>query len=309
MQERVKPISEEKRARGYDIPVGSETDRAIVALQETNVGKSIAYALLFHAGLVVPWMLLAWASSNNALWLAAIPVVWVWTASRQRALENLVHDGSHYNWSRRNKACNDVSVNVLAAWPVMLDVREYREPHLRHHKLFDTALDPCRRREVMRGDVLAGTGTRIERLLVLAPCLWSLNAEFFRTQMSGGGGERLIRYAVWHGLVFGVPLAVKFGPWLAVVAWVTCWLVPQMLVLPVIRAVAEAEEHNYEVEGTELDATFTNDGFVSRWLVHPAGDAYHAAHHLRMGVPAYRMKALDRLLRNSTRYARHPRRG
>ncbi len=304
-----KPEVKQKRSKGYDILVGSSLDRQISALAETNLAFSISYALSYHVRFIALWALAYWAMSYSSALVFAVPILWIWTASCQRGFENLVHDGSHFNWARRNKACNDFCVNILVAWAVFQDVKEYRGPHLRHHQLFDTEQDPCRGRWIM-GRLRRREGdTVFSRAFRLAPHLIELNREFFRSQLQRAGWASVWKYIVWHTVAYFAPLVAIVGFGEAAALWVVAWAIPQVLVLPIIRALAEGDEHDYDREGNELDATFTNESLVSRWLIHPAGDAYHAAHHDRMSVPAYRMKKLDRLLNSGSRaYQQHPRR-
>jgi fatty acid desaturase len=66
--------------------------------------------------------------------------------------------------------------------------------------------------------------------------------------------------------------------------------------LGAIRALAEADEHDYDRAEDELGATFTNDEWISRIILHPAGDAWHAAHHMRMTVPACKMRSFHQFM-------------
>lgn len=49
--------------------------------------------------------------------------------------------------------------------------------------------------------------------------------------------------------------------------------------LPVLRSIAEAEEHDYTLGDTEFETTFTNRGVLHRWLIHPWNDEFHQIHH------------------------------
>lgn len=67
-------------------------------------------------------------------------------ARQQRALENLVHSASHFEFSRKNKKLNDFLGNVLAAFPVANIVEDYRKGHFLHHRAYNSELDPCKKR-------------------------------------------------------------------------------------------------------------------------------------------------------------------
>ncbi len=64
---------------------------------------------------------------------------------QMRALENVVHFGSHGNFSV-NKKVNDFLVNILAAWPMLSGVDEYRHFHNKHHGHYGKDIDPCKKR-------------------------------------------------------------------------------------------------------------------------------------------------------------------
>ncbi|CAM5548384.1 hypothetical protein SBADM41S_06728 [Streptomyces badius] len=67
-------------------------------------------------------------------------------ARQLRALENLVHEASHYNWTRHRRRLNDVLGYLLAAAPTGSRISAYRTSHLLHHGRFGTAEDPDRYR-------------------------------------------------------------------------------------------------------------------------------------------------------------------
>ena len=70
---------------------------------------------------------------------------------------------------------------------------------------------------------------------------------------------------------------------------VVLWLLAQFLALPLIRAEAEAAEHDYSL-GSELQGTYTSLG--ERKLIHPVGDGYHLLHHMFPSVPGPELRAL-----------------
>ena len=58
-----------------------------------------------------------------------------------QGLECLVHEASHYNWSRHRRL-NDLAANVLAAIPVFSTVGRYRVGHFIHHRMKGAEDDP-----------------------------------------------------------------------------------------------------------------------------------------------------------------------
>lgn len=67
------------------------------------------------------------------------------------------------------------------------------------------------------------------------------------------------------------------------------WGVPIFLMLPLLRFVAEAAEHDYELGRAEtqviFNRTWSNLGWIHRWLFHPHNDGFHVVHHLYPYVP------------------------
>lgn len=74
--------------------------------------------------------------------ILALAVVVIATGRQLRALECLVHEASHFNWSCRYRRMNDVLGFLLAGLPTGASVRDYRTSHLLHHGRFGTADDP-----------------------------------------------------------------------------------------------------------------------------------------------------------------------
>jgi fatty acid desaturase len=270
---------------------------------KTNLAKSAASAV----GDIVSVLVLA--ALHVAIWgksplMAAIMYLpFAILISRQiRGLENLVHEGSHYNWTRRHRL-NDVFVNALAAFPVFSRVSAFRADHDDHHHQIGTMDDPCFRRYV--GDLklgslsrstatsyVLGTLTRLARYV----CGWWLGP-------SGISGTSLVYGAIWHVLAV-LALAIASGPTHAVIIWTLYFAVPFFIVLPPFRFNAEAAKHTYDDnDGTVFSATYSNVGTV-HVLLHPHGDQFHLLHHLHPAIPHHRLRAVDRwLMAHDAKYA------
>jgi fatty acid desaturase len=61
--------------------------------------------------------------------------------NRQHALGILGHDGGHYLVSS-NKKWNDILTCVFAFWPLIIDMKDYREFHFLHHRVVGSKEDP-----------------------------------------------------------------------------------------------------------------------------------------------------------------------
>src|SRR5437868_2102997 len=111
--------------KGYDAPDWLLGD--LKQLSHTSLSTTLATALLDHLVILAVGIgtIILFRETNFAL---AVPLSFflaVLGARQMRGLECLVHDGSHFNWTRK-KDLNDRFCNLLAAWPMLSDVRSYR---------------------------------------------------------------------------------------------------------------------------------------------------------------------------------------
>jgi fatty acid desaturase len=279
--------------RGYSLPYALRPE--IAAAHRTRLFVTVGAALLDHLICYVAVLGAAWVALRSPWHLGAVLVVAASAvAGRQlRALENLVHEASHFNWSRRRRRLNDVLATVLASCPTGALIKEYRASHLLHHGRFGTAHDPDRVRYVELD---------IEQLRRDSP------AGFMKDLIS-----RLPRYQVgWLRTIASTPVAVllptlwpvavvlpaasaAYGLDVALLA-TGSWLAGYLLALPVIRMIAESEEHSYTGAQTVFDATLSNVGRWQGLLFHPHNDGYHNAHHLWPGIPHHSLRRVHELL-------------
>jgi fatty acid desaturase len=307
------------------------------SMRKTSTLKSVLFTGTFLARFLGPWAGVIGCVATGTV--EPIPFLLgaslLNTAICQRALENFVHDASHYNWRRKsssepnNAKINDLLATALAAAPVMQDLDTYRKNHDLHHKALGGEDDPCRRRQIMQLRGKNGEISRTKILLYAAQHPLELNLEAMHWKKP----RVWIAFAAWHALVMIAPAAIFVGVGPAVLLWLLYWQLPMTTILPMIRAVAERWEHNYgeerhshaeedgKIDGSSIShhsnggrnarkhdiQTYSNLSVVDRVIFHPAGDAYHAAHHAYPYVPAYRMRGLHQLLmKHKAAFAEHP---
>jgi fatty acid desaturase len=227
----------------------------------------------------------AWASSNCGL-RGTLPAVrgWLVSAPALRGIECGVHKASHGSWTRA-KSLNGGLANLLAAWPVLSTVDQYRNTHLVHHWRLGTVHDAdCVRwirLRVVEWDRSRWVPFTIGLLRRIVPYIlgwwWAL-------EVSPG---TVARFVAWHSVAVLV-LIGSLGPASGILVWATTWAVLLPLFLPALRSVAEIGEHDYEGAESLSKATYNNLGWL-HWLFHPHGDAYHALHHLQPAIPAFRI--------------------
>jgi fatty acid desaturase len=233
-----------------------------------------------------------WASFTSPLAVLVTAVIYVGQARCLRGLENLVHDGSHYNWVRSRRWLNDLLTNLLTAWPVFASVGQYRIGHLRHHVEFGRSADP----DFVRYQQLDVNGLDRSSLPRFARGLGRRLAAYIRGWWQAVGTRPwvLLSGLSWHAAVL-VTASSIFDPAEVAWTWLVFWVLPFLAVLPVLRFVAETGKHDYG-QPTVFDATISNLGLIHRLVFHPHGDGHHLLHHLFAAVPQYRLPQLHRLL-------------
>ncbi|MCH0563662.1 MULTISPECIES: fatty acid desaturase family protein [unclassified Streptomyces] len=236
------------------------------------------------------WALVS-ASPGVALPLALAGCVLV--ARQLRALENLTHEASHHNWARRHRRWNDVLGFLLAGLPTGGRLAAYRESHLRHHGRFGTADDPDLRRYVE----LDLEGMRRSSVVAFAASVLTRVARYQIGWLREVRSDLPVTAAtlLWSAVLVALPAALVAGPPGAVAAE-GLWIVSVFVALPVLRLVAEADEHIYSDCETVFEATISNVGLLQRVLVHPHADGYHTVHHLWPGIPHHALRRTHRML-------------
>lgn len=278
--------------RGYVHPPGLKA--LLACSHKTLLHLTVATALWDHALSLsaVAGALLSYRhlSAPLAVLIHATAVLVI--ARCQRGLENLAHEASHYNWTRRRKL-NDVLADGLVALPVASRVASYRAGHLLHHRRFGTADDPDLQRYTVLGlEELDRTSLRAFAVSVALRV-----PAYIRSWWRSIGTSRhtAVGTGMWHICFLILPIWVAFGPATSIFLWAT-WMVAFCIALPVLRLVAESNEHRYSDARTVFDATFTNLGIVNRVIYHPHNDGFHTLHHLWPRVPHHQLAKLHAAL-------------
>ncbi len=227
----------------------------------------------------------------DRLWLW--PCAWVWIGSRLHGLGILAHDGAHGLLLPRRR-WNDLVVELLLAWPVLLSPAAYRHLHRGHHRFLNTAEDPDWARN--RPDELIGSPSWVHTLRVLLG-LSGRQARLVDMMRPAGGSARPLVPPL-RALVAIVVLAVVAwrGWWTGLLL---VWAVPFVVwFLPTMRIKGIAE-HFAVADTSPLNAARTVlAGPLERWLVAPHGVHFHLEHHLFPSIPCTRLReAHARLLR------------
>lgn len=213
-----------------------------------------------------------------------------------RGLENLVHGAAHDDVCQNNRQINDVVGDLLFGAPVGQTVDGFRYMHLRlHHAGFAGEADPCAMRMRGRDDVQAG------QLPTLLETMRRVPAEAVSfARLAGVAPANTLRALAWQGLAVFAPVAATVGIEPALAAYAATMPLALGVMLPALRATAEAGEHDYRAAGPDLivERTYDNTGFLNT-LLHPFGDGYHILHHFAPQVPQHRLARLTREITRS----------
>jgi fatty acid desaturase len=297
--EHVKPRPGRRRgvSRGYrSNHLPDDVVQKLKAWESTSLAGSMFDCAAYLASIVIVAALCVglW-NLNPGLGAASYAVALVLIARQQRAIELMVHDASHWSWDRDNKVLNDRMADCCVGYPVMSTTGSYRKGHFIHHGTFAGEQDPCKRRFASMGLGHVDLSTKWAIAKAVLRWLPSYNLAYY-TEIGSKSWAMFLRWALWHLAVFIVPLSLVFGVAQGLLLWTLFWLVPMFTSLPVLRSIAEAEEHDYERGDTEFDATFTNDGWIHHLLWHPWNDAYHQVHHLYPNISQRQHHKVHKLL-------------
>lgn len=292
--------------RGYDtshldVKIRGKLER----FKETNLIACVFEAILTVASIPLLATLFLWGATEYFSvglpeWLT-LPtiilgyiIVAVAIARQQRGIELMVHDASHVAWHRHSRKLNDCLANLLVATPVLSWISSYRKSHLVHHGTYGGKEDPCRRRFEEMGVRAADLSTRWKIALAVLNWLPQYNLAYYK-EIGSLSFVRWVCFWLWHSalLIFPAtaliitmtPLSVWSAFSLAFLGWVMFWMLPFLGILPIIRSIAECEEHNYDIADSEFETTYTNTGWWHKVLFHPKNDAYHLVHHMFPAIP------------------------
>ncbi len=286
------PISK-SLPRGYRNPPHLRTD--IAAAHRTNFLRTSASALADGVSIQILLVSTALTLVQNLailpkITLAAVSVI---LSGRQfRALECLVHEASHFNWSRGHRALNDLAAKVLAGIPCGAQLSTYRQSHLLHHGRFGTTQDPDRSRyENLQLEDMPRNSAKAY-LIAMLPRLYRYQLSWLRESAQLAEIGKPILWA----LTMVVLPAYLFAGLPAALLAAGLWTASFFGSLTIIRFVAESNEHQYRAGSSVFSATISNLGLVQRAIFHPHGDGYHTVHHLWQGVPHHRIARLHQTL-------------
>lgn len=263
----------------------------IASLHKTNVLISL-YTILSYWFLIFASSYLSIYVSktfeNNWLILFVYLSANLIIASRQRALENLIHEATHFNLSQ-NLRVNDGMAWFFLALPLSHNLKQERIMHVQgHHKCFwQPELDPDFERYKNMGlDALPAKSylDLFKSLIICFPRYVIDVIPTFFIQKKQSFSIVLLRALYWSiilSVVYYLDLVKEFFYY---------WCLPFFITLTFIRFIAEVTEHASLGCTNEFFSSRNNLGWINEYLLHPAFDGYHIIHHLFPKIPFYNLK-------------------
>ncbi|MGI9499279.1 MAG: fatty acid desaturase family protein [Geminicoccaceae bacterium] len=236
-------------------------------------------------------------------------------AARQHALNNWVHEASHFSIAR-NKFRNDLISDLFAATPHFIATADYRAKHKLHH----TDLGhPENDTEIKSRFIIRGWKAWRRGLFSLLGVSAFLTMRTYGDKMpTSARGQRngrmrfLVLVATTNAALFAWCWA-----WGVPFAWIYLWVLPLVTLtslLATVRVIAEHQSLDYARDGREqfdeaLDPAITRTidaGPLAAFFLAPVRFNYHLEHHTWPGVPFTSLPALSRLLRERGFYEANP---
>lgn len=215
----------------------------------------------------------------------------VYIGVRQRHLSNLAHECVHGKLLATrtgNRLLGHLLTGLLGEGFV-----PYRSSHAIHHAKLGSAADPMFQ-SYRGGNLLAAGPTPTRRSFVfhviVRNALWRLPRNAVITLLRKEADERWTSYCVRAGLWMTVAAACWTAD--ALGSLVTYWLLPLILVRPVVTWITDLGNHAGLIENT--DPLMQTRGWSSHWFTrHLLGghldDMYHPLHHWCPQVPWRRL--------------------
>ncbi len=254
-----------------------------------------AWMVLFN------WLFIAAIFAGVALWTNPLTVVLgiLLLGGRQMGLAVLMHDAGHRTLFR-SRHLNDWIGQWLCAYPILGDCDAYGRSHREHHRTAGTEQDPdlpnyraypvslASFKRKIRRDLTGRTGIKL-----VAGLLGGASRSIMMRQGEKTG-------AVKQGLLINLAL---FGALLicGVGELYLLWVVAYLTTYPLIARIRQVAEHGSVPDLYDLDPRLntrtTLPGLLERAVLCPNYVNYHVEHHFLASVPAHKLKALHRALR------------
>ncbi|CAH9018793.1 fatty acid desaturase [Candidatus Nitrosacidococcus sp. I8] len=278
-------------------------------LMQTNPWMSIAaYAMdwgIMLGAAIISWQvfyILGIGIISLSIYVIAAFII----ASRQKGIENMIHEASHSNLTRNRKLNDTICYWAGAMWlHPGLALENERKDHVEgHHGFFwDPVRDPKYQGHKSTGLDELPQKTKWNAIHILARAFarayrWKLFAI-----IKGGSLLKPAKSSYEMARRITVILTVVSLAYLGLfVPFILYFFLPAILFLPLISFIAQMSEHAGTIGDTEFKKTRNKLGFIQEYFFHPHGDGYHLVHHLYPGIPHHQLKNAHNLLMQDSTY-------
>lgn len=289
---------------GYSIPT-DEIKKELKILQKTNLGQTLV-------SLATAWIIIL-SCSILSWYLFKLDGVTIWTlivyfvcnfliATRQRLLENLIHEATHFNLCKNIKL-NDFLAWTFAALPLFHNLESERKMHVHGHhgQFWNEELDPdfIRYKNMGLDQLPAESFFQLGRILINAFPVYIIDVipAFFLAK-NQKRNKKFLSGFYWTLILIIFYLSDHL------IELLIYWFVPFIFTLSLIRFIAEVTEHASLGCKNEFFSSRNNIGWFNEHFIHPCGDGYHIIHHLFPKIPFFNVKRAHEILMEDPIYSK-----
>lgn len=251
------------------------------------------------------WIVALIVVANQAAHIAVSIACMILIATRQHALLALMHEYSHFQFSRKRAWLNDLIGDVFTALPFFITIHGFRRNHMLHHQHVWTDQDPNwvasfneRRYQFPK------TSTDFFSEIAKHCVGWYTPVELRRYTVVAGMAVDLPRLANLYRAVFAILLlciVTYFSLWATVFLF---WLLPLGTFLMGILYIRDLGEHFGMPRNGLANSRTVVASRLERVLISQNGVNFHTEHHLYPSVPFFRLHQLHRALMSDSDYCR-----
>lgn len=230
-------------------------------------------------------------------------------AGRMRALDNLLHESSH-GLLFRSKFLNRWITFFFICIPMVSNLKSYTKSHYLHHKHLWTDKDPDTTELINKGFKTENMKISfvIKNFFLANKYFSTIPIDVFKflkaiiTTKDFSPIEYFIKLSFWTVIFVAVHM---YGLWLEFAIF---WIVPFILILPLIRLCSDIADHfGLQVfdrgKARALNGSRNSYGnIVERLILFPHHDTYHIVHHLYPFIPHYNLKKAHIILMSEKSY-------
>lgn len=227
---------------------------------------------------------------------AQLPLITVFMfliATRYRAMNNIIHECTHYSFSSSRKF--NLILGKVAAAVIFTSYTEYRTEHMSHHRSlgdYENDLD-FQSREKFKFEENLTPKTLIRHILTPILGLHFPQYLYFSLNFKDG-----VKYGLIKALLLVVSIYLLFVSPLATILLI---FIPFVWIFSAINYWTDCVDHAGLLQ--KDDELFKSRNFtmnkILRSVLFPRNDCYHLVHHLFPSIPAQHMeKAHEKLLEN-----------